>query len=51
MFNPPVKYVNKFMESKRFAQYNLSLPKNCKSVAFDELPKSLSKDGVEMHKV
>lgn len=52
MFNPPVRYVNKVLTSKKFAQYDLSLPKKTKSVAFDELPAVLSsKDGVEIHKV
>lgn len=51
MFNPPTRYVNKVLDSKKFAKYDLSLPKNVKGVAFDELPDVLSKDGVEIHKV
>jgi len=50
MFNPPTKYVSKVMDSKKFAQYDLSLPKKIKSVSFDELPLS-KKDGVDIHKL
>ena len=51
MWNPPPKYVAKVLDSKKFAQYDITLPKGCTSIAWDELPKFLQHDGVEIHKV
>jgi hypothetical protein len=38
------------MESNRFARKEISLPKNLKSLTWEDVPR-LSNDGVEIHKV
>jgi hypothetical protein len=52
-FYPPTKYINKVLESKQFPKYDLSLPRDCKSVSLfddDELPPD-DLDGIQVHKV
>jgi hypothetical protein len=49
-FYPPTTYINKVLESKQFPKYDLSLPRDCKSVSFEELPPD-DLDGIQVHKV
>jgi CO dehydrogenase/acetyl-CoA synthase beta subunit len=50
MWSPPPKYIARYMESNRFGQKDVSLPKKMKSLTWEDLPMSL-KDGVETEKL
>lgn len=50
MWSPPKKYITSYMVSKQFAQKDISLPGKLKSLAWEEIPKTL-KDGVATHKL